>query len=425
MSRAPAAKDAASHPEPDPCERPALVSVDAARAFLLERARPVEGVERAPVAEALGRVVARAERARIDVPGHDNSAMDGYAVRSRDVPQAGTARLPVTQRVAAGMTPRPLAPGEAARIFTGAPLPAGADTVVIQEDCRAGDGWVEFAGPVAAGRHVRTRGNDIAAGAEILPAGTRLRAPELGLAASVGLAELRLARRLRVAIFSTGDELVVPGEPLAPGQIYNSNRYTLLGLLDPLPCTTLDLGRVGDTLEATREALARAAAEADLIVTSGGVSVGQEDHVRAALEGLGRLELWQVAVKPGKPLAYGRIGEADFIGLPGNPVSTLVTFCLFVRPFILRRQRVAEVMPRPLPVRAGFDWPGPRRRREYLRARLESDPQGEPAAVLHARQGSDVLSSAAWAQGLVEIPEGSAPRRGEHVRYYPFSELLW
>ncbi len=417
--------DGAARIQPDFCYPPGLISVEAAQAFLLERARPLTEVETLETGSALGRVLARAQSAAVDVPGYDNSAMDGYAVRAAELGARGPARLRVTQRIAAGEQGAPLGAGEAARIFTGAALPEGADAVVMQEHCEVdGDGvWVP--GPVAPGQHVRPRGNDIAAGAEVLAAGTRLRPQEMGLAASVGLARLPVTRRLRVAVFSSGDELMAPGEPLAPGCIYNSNRYTLRGLLAALPCETLDLGVVEDTLEATRGALRRAAEAADLIVTSGGVSVGEEDHLKDAVVSVGRLELWQVAVKPGKPLAYGRVGDADFLGLPGNPVSTLVTFCLFVRPFILRRAGATDVLPRPVPVRAGFEWPRPRDRREYVRARLERSADGGGVATLFPKQGSDVLSSAVWAQGLVEIPEGRAVGSGDTVMYYSFADILW
>jgi molybdopterin molybdotransferase len=277
---------------------------------------------------------------------------------------------------------------------------------------------------VAAGDNVRPRGNDIVAGHEVLAAGTRLRPQELGLAASVGLAELDVVRRLRVAIFSSGDELVQPGEPLAAGAIYNSNRYTLCGLLSALGCETIDLGSVEDSLAATEAALREAAAEADVVVTSGGMSVGDEDHVKQAVERAGRLEMWRVAVKPGKPLAYGRIDTADFIGLPGNPVSTLLTFCLFVRPFLLRRQGVREVLGKALSVPAAFRWPRPGRRREYLRARLEQGSDGV-AVNIYSKQGSDVLTSTVWADGLVEIREGDTVEPGDLVPYYSFAELLF
>ena len=401
-----------------------LVSVDEAMAFLLARARPVPASERVAVDAALGRVLAEALDSAIDVPGHDNSAMDGYAVRSSDVTGAGAVRLRVSQRIAAGEIGQPLSQGEAARIFTGAPMPVGADAVVIQEDCKRDGDDVIVQAPVPCGDWVRPCGNDIKRGSCLLDAGTRLRPQELGLIASVGAAEVVVRRRLRVAVFSSGDELLQPGEALRPGAIYNSNRFTLRGLLSGLGCECVDLGTVDDTFEATRAALVDASNRADVVVSSGGMSVGEEDHVKAALEAAGQLEMWKVAVKPGKPLAYGRIGQADFIGLPGNPVSTLVTFCLFVRPFLLTRLGVVRVQPHSFAVEADFDWGKPVTRREYVRARLTYGESGEVRASLHTKQGSDVLTSTAWADGLVEIFEGRSYARGERVRYIPFSELI-
>jgi molybdopterin molybdotransferase len=400
-----------------------MISVEEALEFMLARARPVEESEDVALTEALGRVLAAPETSPIDVPGYANSSMDGYAVRSADAQEDTSVSLRVAQRIAAGEMGVPLAAGEAARIFTGAPLPDGADAVVIQEDCERDGDRVRFRGPVPAGDNVRPRGNDIVAGSEVLAAGTRLRPQELGLAASVGVSRLQVVRRLRVAIFSSGDELVQPGEPLPPGAIYNSNRFTLQGLLSALGCEAIDLGSVEDTLEATEAALVDAAAGADVVVSSGGMSVGEEDHVKQALERTGVLEMWKVAVKPGKPLAYGRIHGADFLGLPGNPVSTLVTFCLFVRPFLLRRQGVSRVLPTPLPVPAAFRWQRPGGRREYVRARLEDGAAG-PRVDIYPKQGSDVLTSTVWADGLVEIREGETIEAGDPVPYYSFAELL-
>jgi molybdopterin molybdotransferase len=386
---------------------------------LLERARGATASETVSVTDALDRVLAAPQTSAITVPPADNSAMDGYAVRVADVAVAGV-RLPVSQRIQAGAVGTPLQAGTAARIFTGAPVPSGADAVLMQEYCGLeGDEVVIHAQP-HAGENIRRAGEDIEAGAQILAAGTRIGAAEMGLVASVGLAELPVYKKLKVACFFTGDELVTPGAPLAPGQIYNSNRYTLTGLVHGLGCELIDLGIVPDTLEATESALARAASLADVVVTSGGVSVGEADYVKAAVEKLGRVEMWKVAMKPGKPLVYGRVKDADFIGLPGNPVSAFVTFCLFVRPFLLKRMGAANVLYRAFAVQADFSWKKPGARREFLRAQLQ--PNGKLA--LFANQSSGVLTSCAWADGLIDLEIGQTIQPGDWVRFIPFSELL-
>ena len=395
------------------------------RAALLAAATPLSTVEQVPTAEALGRVLAVDQISSLDVPPLDNSSMDGYALRCADVPAAG-ARLVVAQRIPAGSVGHTLAPGTAARIFTGAPIPHGADAVVMQELCSLdGDGVLIDHLP-RPGEWIRRAGEDIARGAVVLTAGQRLGPQMLGLAASVGCATLPVFRRLRVALFSTGDELVMPGEPLPPGAIYNSNRYVLRGLLEALGCQVCDLGIVPDSLEATRAALRAAAGSNDLIITSGGVSVGEEDHVKPAVQAEGQLDLWLVAMKPGKPVAFGRVNDpaggngADFIGLPGNPVSSFVTFLMLVRPFILRRMGVEDCLPHSIRLPAGFDWPRPDRRREFLRARVGEAGQVE----LFPNQGPGVLSSTVWAAGLVDNPAGHAITQGEPVSFIPYSELL-
>jgi molybdopterin molybdotransferase len=396
-----------------------LLSFDEAHERLLGFVRPVREIETVDTMMAAGRILAAALHSAIDQPPMDNSAMDGYALRAADVPATGT-RLPVSQRIPAGSVGHALQPGTAARIFTGAPLPEGADAVVMQESCEHDGDHVTINTVPAAGEFVRRRGQDITAGAEVLPAGLRLTPQALALAASAGAAQLPVYRRLKVALFSTGSELVMPGEPLPPGGIYNSNRFMLRSLLAGLGCEVEDLGIIPDRLESTREALRRAAEGHDLILSSGGVSVGEEDHIKPAVEAEGSLDLWKIAMKPGKPLAYGRVHGAAFIGLPGNPVSSFVTFLLMVRPFVLASQGATEVAPQSLMLRADFDWPEPDRRREFLRARMNS--QG--GVELFRNQGSSALNSTVWANGLVDIPAGIPVARGGQVRFLPYAGLL-
>ncbi|MBV8634898.1 MAG: molybdopterin molybdotransferase MoeA [Burkholderiaceae bacterium] len=412
-------------------ERKPMLSAAQALELLLAAAVPLQETETLPTEAANGRVLAAAVESTLNVPSADNTQMDGYAVRAADC-ASGDALLPVSQRIPAGVVGQPLQPGSAARIFTGAMIPQGADAIVMQEQCEAsevdGRPMVRVRAKPEPGEWVRRTGEDIRAGSVILVAGTRLRPQELGLAASVGLACLPVRRRLRVAIFFTGDELAMPGEPLKPGAIYNSNRYTLRAYLENLGCTVGDFGIVPDNLEATRAALRRAAEQHDLIITSGGVSVGEEDHVKPAVEAEGQLNLWQIAIKPGKPLAFGEVnkapdkdgGKAFFIGLPGNPVSSFVTILLFVRPFILRLQGVQDVTPHALPLRADFGWDKTDRRNEFLRAKM--NVQG--GLDLFSNQGSAVLSSVAWADGLVDNPAGTIINPGDTVRFLPFAQLL-
>jgi molybdopterin molybdotransferase len=407
-----------------PSQSQGMLSVDEALAALLAGARPLDAVETISTMDATGRVLARPVRSTIDVPEADNTAMDGYAVRAADC-TSGAARLRVTQRIPAGAVGRPLEPGTAARIFTGAPIPPGADAVVMQEMTEAdGDAVLVKAKP-EPGEWIRRTGEDIRRDSTILEPGLRLRPQATGLAASVGVGELTVYRRFRVGIFFTGDELLMPGEPLAPGKIYNSSRYTLTSMMRELGCTLTDYGIVPDTLEATRATLRRAAAENDLVLTSGGVSVGEEDHVKPAVEAEGRLDLWKIAMKPGKPLAFGQVRRADgtesaFIGLPGNPVSSLVCLMLFVRPFVLRSQGVTDVMPHAYAMRADFDWPKADARQEFLRARINAGG----GLDLFPNQSSAVLTSTVWGDGLIDNPPRQPIRRGDTVRFLPFDGLM-
>ncbi|OEZ87376.1 molybdopterin molybdenumtransferase [Janthinobacterium sp. HH104] len=401
--------------------RKPMLSVAEAQAFMLGAARPVADVELVDTMRANGRVLAAAQTSTLNVPERDNTQMDGYAVRASDC-ASGAASLPVSQRIAAGHVGQPLQPGTAARIFTGALIPEGADCVVMQEQCTMADGVVTVNHVPAAGEWVRRQGEDIRAGGEILGAGRRLRSQEMGLAASVGLAQLPVLRKLRVAVFFTGDELAMPGEPLAPGAVYNSNRFTLRGLLENLGCEITDLGIVPDSLEATKAVLRQAAQGNDLIITSGGVSVGEEDHIKPAVEAEGRLNMWQIAVKPGKPLAFGEVREAFFVGLPGNPVSSFVTFLLFVRPFILRLQGVAgNLAPRSYKLPAAFERLKADKRNEFLRAKINDEGKLE----LFANQSSGVLTSTVWGDGLIDCPPGLSIARGDMLRFIPFNELLY
>ena len=400
-----------------------LLSVDEALERLLSGAQPVTESERVSTLEASGRVLAEPQPSAMNVPSLDNSAMDGFAVRTADF--GGEApRLKVTQRILAGSVGRPLQPGTAARIFTGAPIPEGADAVVMQEHTAAEGDEVTVKHTPAAGEWIRRVGQDIRAGDVILAAGTRLRPQDTGLAASVGIASLPVRRRIRVGLFFTGDELAMPGEPLPPGRIYNSARFTLNGLARGLGCSVEDYGIVPDTLEATRAMLRRAGAECDVIITCGGVSVGEADFVKPAVEAEGELLMWRIAMKPGRPLAFGTVRAgartAAFLGLPGNPVSSFVTFVLFARPFLLKMQGVSRVMPNAIDARADFDWLQPDSRREFLRARWN----GAGGLELYPTQDSAVLTSTTWADGLVDNPARQAVRRGDRVRFLPYAELL-
>lgn len=390
-----------------------LLPVAEALGRILAGARPATSLVELTLIDALGLVLGDDVVSPVAVPGEANSAMDGYALRAAD---AGSP-LPVSQRIAAGGGTVPLAPGTAARIFTGAPVPPGADAVVMQEDCREEGGRVSVTGPVAVGQNIRPRGQDIAEGAVVLSRGRILRPQDLGLLASVGRDKVRVCRPLRVAVLATGDELVEPGRgPLRPGQAYNSNRFTLAGLLRALRLEPVDGGIVADDADATADALQAAAAGADCVITSGGVSVGEEDHVKAQVQRLGSLDLWKLAIKPGKPLAFGRIGDTPFIGLPGNPTSVFVTFCLIARPFLLRLQGAAdeELAPPAVRVKASFSVDRPGSRQEYLRVAVVDRGDG-PEARLFPNQSSGVLSSVSYSNALAVIPPGTTVAPGDAV----------
>ena len=422
---------------PETSDSRAMLSLDDALARLVAGSLPhaITQTDSVPTADALGRVLAADVLSALDVPPEDNTAMDGYVLHADDVPAAGTV-LPVSQRIPAGVPGHALQRGTAARIFTGGQVPTGGDAVVMQEQCEAlpqadastedsGLGSVRVNSVPRHGQWIRRRGEDVRFGAAVLRHGTRLTPQALGLAASVGAAMLPVVRRPRVALFSTGDELMMPGEPLRPGAIYNSNRFTLRGLLVASGCTVNDLGIVPDRLDATRAALREAAAHNDLIVTCGGVSVGEEDHLKPAARAEGRLEHWQLAIKPGKPLAFGEIRRADgssalLVGLPGNPVSAFVTHLLCVTTVLRALQGASTALPPSLPLVAAFDWPKPDKRREFLRVRLNADG----ALDLFPNQSSGVLTSAVWADGLVDNPPDQAIQRGDTVRFLSLPELI-
>ena len=409
--------------------RPPLLPLDDALIQLMAHATPLDATESVAVGEADGRVLAQDVVSELHVPPLDNSAMDGYALRCADATAPGVT-LGISQRIPAGASAQPLLAGTAARIFTGAPVPAGADAVIMQEDCTAlpvadgGLGQVQVNSLPKAGQNIRRAGEDVARSDVVLSRGQRLGPAELGLAASIGMAALKVARRPRVALFSTGNELVMPGavapQDMPPGAIYNSNRYFLIALLRRLGCVVTDLGIVPDHRDATIQALRQAAKGHDLILTSGGVSVGEEDHIKPAVQSLGTMDLWQIAIKPGKPFAYGRIGDAHFMGLPGNPVASFVTFLVLVRPFLLRLQGVNRVAMKAIAAQANFTWARPDKRREFLRVRRNADGGLE----LFSNQSSGVLTSAVWGDGLIDNPPGCAIAPGDTVRFVPFSELL-
>jgi len=400
-----------------------LTPLDKALEILLQDVQLNRDSVDVPLDEALGCVLAEGRQAPIDVPGYDNSAMDGYAVNTADLSGPGCS-LPVSQSIAAGHVGEPLAAGTAARIFTGACVPKGADAVVIQEDTRAQGETVTILEMPEPGKHIRRRGHDVEKGTEVLLAGHRLRAQDLGLLASLGIPDVSIKAPLTVAIINTGDEVIPPGEPLAPGQIYDSNSFTLEALLSGLGMRTIRLGIVADNAADTKAALADAASLADCIITTGGVSVGEEDHVKQAVEKLGRLALWQLAIKPGKPFSYGRIAGKPFFGLPGNPVAVFITFVTLVKPYLLKTQGAGNLEVTRIRIKAGFTLARAGSRQEYIRVRLGRNGSGEQQLEAFPNQGSSVMTSLSWADGLAEIPMGATVKKGQWVNYIPFNGVL-
>lgn len=414
---------------PRPARQP-LLPLDDALVQLLSGVKPLGHSETVATFDADGRVLAQDLLSGLQVPAADNSSMDGYAMRCADVTEAGQV-LRVSQRIAAGSQEasagHALATGTVARIFTGAPIPPGADAVVPQEECEIlaePEGHVRIQQKPVAGQWIRRAGEDVLRGATVLHEGQRLSPASLGLAASIGFEQLRVAKRPRVALFSTGDELVMPGDvapaDMRPGAIYNSNRFFLRAMLLRLGCEVTDCGIVPDQRAATEQALSSASLSHDLILTSGGVSVGEKDHIKPAVQALGTLDLWQIAIKPGKPFAHGKVGTAHFIGLPGNPVSSFVTFMLLVRPVLLKLQGATNLARAALPMKANFNWLKPDRRREFLRVRRND----EGALELFENQSSGVLTSSVWGDGLVDVAPGQVINRGDKVSYLSFAELL-
>lgn len=419
------------------CDQAGLLPYDQAIEELLSIAQPIDEFEMVPIANALDRVLAENVVSAIDVPPADNSAMDGYALCFADLQMAGVnaagrAVMAVSQRIPAGSSAKTLEPGTVARIFTGSEIPLGADTVIMQERCHAISGSdtdnqpaVEIPVDARQGDNIRCKGLDISAGTGILNRGHKLLPQDMGLLASIGLAEAKVYRRLRLAILSTGDEIVEPGEPCPSGHIYNSNRYTLSGLIAAMGMECIDMGIIPDDPAATETALRAAAECADCIVTTGGVSVGEEDHVKQCVENLGELQLWRLAIKPGKPLAFGKVLDKPFFGLPGNPSAVFVTFAMVARPYLLRYQGCVDgLLPTALTVQANFSRNTPIKRQEYLRARLDVSSQGVMRATLHDNQSSGVLSAASWSNGFAVQAVDQLIANGDSVKFIPYSELL-
>jgi len=401
-----------------------MKTFDEALSYLVSQAKNRQKTETLPIEQALGKVLAKPVTSNVDVPPHDNSQMDGYAINLLDLTHEDT--FQISQRIPAGSDPAPLELGTVARIFTGAPIPAEANAVIMQEETeQVGDKVKMTAKMTRPGQNIRQTGEDIEAGQVILEKGHRLRSEDLGLITSIGIGEVSVYQPLKIATFTTGDELLEPGEPPETGKIYNANRYVLAGAIPQLGFELIDLGRVKDTLEETIEAMKQAAKVADVVMTTGGVSVGEEDHIKPAIESLGQLDMWKVKMKPGKPLAFGNINGTPFIGLPGNPVSAFATFNLFARPYLLRMQGVKHICITPLWLEADFDWPKSNFRREFARAKLKVDEKLQKTVVeLFPNQGSGVLTSAVWAEGFAVIPEDSTIKKGDKVAFYAFNDMI-
>lgn len=404
-----------------------LMPMDQALSLLLGQAKRSQQTILVELKSSLGMVLSEPLRSSVSVPPADNSAMDGYAINMSDIAsKASPVALPIKQRITAGITPQPLQLGTAARIFTGAEIPEGANAVVMQEKCLILDdgALVQLPEDIVSGQNIRDAGQDVKEGDIILNAGVRIKPQHMGLIASVGIAKFAVYKPLKVAVLSTGDELLEPGEAVEAGKIYNSNRYALVGLIQSLGMECLDYGVVEDTKEATEIALKQAAIDADCIITSGGVSVGEEDHIKPAIEKLGKLNMWKVAIKPGKPIAFGEVLGTPIMGLPGNPVAAFVTFCLFARPYLLKCQGMDNVLPREIKVTAGFELTRPGTRRQYLRAQLVNDGDNGLHAVLFKNQSSGVLSSACWADGLAIIPIGDIVHVGDQIQFLYYADIL-
>lgn len=402
-----------------------MMSVDQAVGLIAARVAPVRDVETVVLAQADGRILAHDIAAPLPLPPFTNSAVDGYAVAGRDLPREEAQAFPVTGRVQAGSAAAPIEPGQAVRIFTGAPMPDGADTVFMQEDVRLEDGHVVLPAGLKPGANVRPAGEDIPAGHAALKAGQRLRPQDVALAAAFGLTELSVTRPIRVAVFSTGNELVSPGEARGAAQLFDSNRFMLMAMLARLGCEVSDLGIIRDDRAALAGALERVAGRHDLILTTGGVSTGEEDHVKAAVESVGNLVLWRMAIKPGRPVAMGVIGGTPFIGLPGNPVASFVTFVHVVRPTILALSGAMQEKLVPMPVRAGFTYRKKIARREYVRVSLRKAPDGAVEAVKFPREGAGLLSSLVDTNGLVELGEDvTQVEPGQTVGFLSYASLM-